>query len=240
VRIVVLLSLCALLPPALAAEDVPEHYKGTWALDINASAANLSNWDGPQADKDRFTRELQGLQQANLTVTSDELIFEQGGRSDPEKIRVASLTADEVVLEDLAGRGRFNFRLLPDGLLIMESSGAPPMVFSRSASVPEAATDTDTSAVVAYLEALAACAPGDYPTALPGAGDIQNSIEGRNGEACRVRTGRVGAIFTCDYSPETIALLTSAQKLAEARNGVFSGSSDSEESRRVTEECRAQ
>ena len=42
----------------------------------------------------------------------------------------------------------------------------------------------------------------------------------------------------CAYSDETIALLTSAKKYQDARNGVFQGSTDSEESRRTNEECK--
>jgi len=43
----------------------------------------------------------------------------------------------------------------------------------------------------------------------------------------------------CDFSAETIELLTSDAKYEEARSGILSGSTDSEESRRMAEECRA-
>jgi len=233
---IVILCSGVLVSTALTAEGVPERYQGVWALDKTASATHLAQWNGPDAAKERFTRELQTMKQPSLTITSDQLVFEQGGRRDAENVRVASLDEHALVLEDLAGRGQFTFRLLDDGILVMESGGQPPMAFSKGGP----ATTTPDSAganLIAYMEALKTCTPGDYPAVLPGFGEIQNTIEGRNGQNCRVRTGRPATMLTCDYSQETIALLTSAQKFEEARNGVFQGSTDSEESERVSEEC---
>ncbi len=245
-RKIVIFWLCALVSPALAADEVPERYKGTWTLDKVASAANLAIWNGPDADKDRFSRELERMKQMSLTVTADQLIFEQGGRIDAEPVGVASVGDDALALEDRAGRGQFTLRLLDDEILLLEFGGQPPMAFSRAASAGTAdasrsrttAASSSSAALIAYMEALKTCTPGDYPAILPGFGEIQNTIEGRTGATCRVRTGRPGTILTCDYSEETIALLTSAQKVEDARNGVFRGSTDSEESRRVNEECR--
>ena len=140
----VILWLCALAPLALEAEEVPEHYKGTWILDKAASASNLATWSGPSDEKKRFADELERMPDPSLTITADQLIFEQNGRKDSENVRVASLTDDALVLEDLAGRGQFTFRVTEDETLVMESGVQPPMVFSRAdkGDGPEAAAES--------------------------------------------------------------------------------------------------
>ncbi len=53
-----------------------------------------------------------------------------------------------------------------------------------------------------------------------------------------MRTQHAQLTLTCDFSQETITLLTSESKVEEARSGNVSGSTDAEESRRMAEECR--
>ena len=43
--------------------------------------------------------------------------------------------------------------------------------------------------------------------------------------------------MSCNYSDAMIALLTSEQKYEDARNGVLQGSTDSQESKLMSEEC---
>ena len=119
-----------------------------------------------------------------LEFQPHQLIFEQGGRSDPEPVRVASMSDDALVLEDRAGRGQFTLRLLDDKILLLEFGGQPPMAFSRAASAGTADASrsrttiagSSSAALIAYMEALKTCTPGDYPAILPGFGEIQNTI----------------------------------------------------------------
>ena len=70
---IVIFWLCALVSPALAADEMPERYKGIWTLDQAASVANLVNWNGPDADKSSFSRELERMSGIRAGLVIDEM-----------------------------------------------------------------------------------------------------------------------------------------------------------------------
>jgi hypothetical protein len=105
----------------------------------------------------------------------------------------------------------------------------------QGAAAPSSATVS--SDPVEYLDSLKSCTPGEFSFSNLGMGEIKSTIVGQEGDHCRVTTESGGYQVVCDYSDETIALLTSEQKYEDARNRVMQGSSNSEESRRMTEEC---
>ena len=91
---------------------------------------------------------------------------------------------------------------------------------------------------IKYLDNLKKCNPFTHSFELPFFGKVKNQIVGKNNGRCHVITiSGIGGKVICNYSDETIALLTSEQKYQEVRNGEFSGSSDSPESARMTTEC---
>ena len=72
---------------------------------------------------------------------------------------------------------------------------------------------------------------------LEGFGTYDNTIVGPSGARCQVEIEHPQIRMSCNYSEAMIALLTSEQKYEDARNGVLRGSTDSEESKLMSEEC---
>jgi len=103
-----------------------------------------------------------------------------------------------------------------------------------------AAGDTTSNHAVAYLDALKNCTPGEFQFSAAGLGESRNTILGRVSDRCQVRIVHSLVSLDCAFSDETIALLTSPQKYDDARTGTLEGSTDSEESDRVSRECKVQ
>jgi hypothetical protein len=131
----------------------------------------------------------------------------------------------------LAAGGELNFR-------IREENDFDLVIWERAGAVATESTVQAPGGAIAYLNSLTACDPGSFRFSYPGFGAFHNTILGPEGDRCRVRTEHSAIQLTCDFSAETIALLTSEAKYEEARTGTVSGSTDSEESRRIAEECR--
>ncbi len=91
---------------------------------------------------------------------------------------------------------------------------------------------------MAFLDNLKQCKPINLSYEMPFFGKIKNQIVGKNNGRCHVITySDIGGEVICNYSDETIAMLTSEEKYQEIRSGEFSGSSDSPEAARMTAEC---
>ena len=90
---------------------------------------------------------------------------------------------------------------------------------------------------IKYLDNLKKCNPFTHSYELPLFGKGKNIIVGRNSERCHViMNSDISGKIICNFSDETIALLTSKKKYQEIREGEFSGGSDAEGAR-MTAEC---
>jgi len=89
-----------------------------------------------------------------------------------------------------------------------------------------------------YLNNLKKCNSFASSYELPFIGKVKNNIVGKNNGRCHVITySDLGGEVICNYSDETIALLTSEKKYQEIKIGEFFGSSNSPEAARMSAEC---
>ena len=146
------------------------------------------------------------------------------------------------------GPRALHLRLVDDGSLRIRTRTAKGwgdddyitrfFVYSKETGEARATAGRGTNRAVAYLDALKACAPGEFHFSYAGLGEFRNTVVGKEGERCRVTIVHSNMSLACSFSDETIALLTSAQKYDNAKEGVLEGSTDSEESARMNKECR--
>lgn len=129
--------------------------------------------------------------------------------------------------------GEMNFR-------IQEENDFDLVFWERSENLPAESIAEAPGTIVDYLDSLVACKPGEFRLNYPGLGSVQNTIMGSEGDRCRVRSQTSQVQMMCNFSVETIALLTSEVKYEEARTGVLSGSTSSDESKRMELECRVE
>ena len=108
------------------------------------------------------------------------------------------------------------------------------MVFRKAG---ESVTDND---MVAYLDALKACTPGEHHFSLPGLGKFDYAIQGPGDSGCQVMIVANGVAMQCEFSAKMVALLTTEEKYEDARNGVLQGSTDSAESELLAQECEVE
>ena len=109
--------------------------------------------------------------------------------------------------------------------------------FKRDGTDSGHASASATADGVAFLDSLKTCTPGTFDISAGGLGTAKNTVIGTDAGRCRVRIEHPQVTVLCNYTDETIALLTSAAKYEDARNGVLQGSTSSQESQRVSEEC---
>ena len=114
------------------------------------------------------------------------------------------------------------------------------MVWRKDDGEAMAGKQAGSNDAVAYLDALKSCTPGQFQFSAPGLGQSRNTVLGRVGDRCQVKIVHSRISVDCAFSDETIALLTSPQKYDDARTGTLAGSTDSEESDRVSRECKVQ
>lgn len=89
-----------------------------------------------------------------------------------------------------------------------------------------------------YLDNLKKCNAFASSYKLPLIGKVKSKIIGKNNGRCHVISySDLGGEVVCNYSDETIALLTSEKKYQEIRNGEFFGSPNSPEAARMSAEC---
>ena len=237
-----LLVIAAASLPSRAA-DIPERFQGTWTIDFDATESMWDAWGEKSGKQNSLKRQLKRMQAENarITFTGDQMILENDdGDRDVDPITVLETHEQFVILSRDNSPGN-HMRLSidsADALVLSAVSGAePPTKLVRREASSDGSSLEQGSDVVAYLDALAECRTGTFPTVMPGVGSIDNIIDGRDAGRCLVRTAMLGREIVCRYSNETIALLTSPDKYEDARNGVIRGSTGSEESRRVGEEC---
>ncbi|PCJ30157.1 MAG: hypothetical protein COA90_10255 [Gammaproteobacteria bacterium] len=110
---------------------------------------------------------------------------------------------------------------------------------------PTGSSSSNTDGLNAYqvsatkhLDNLKKCNPFTSSYKLPFFGKVKSKIIGKKNGRCHVISySDFGGEVVCNYSDETIALLTSEKKYQEIRNGKFSGSSNSPEAARMSAEC---
>ena len=251
-RRMVFLLTAAIGIPALA-DSVPAEFHGTWGVASAATAARIAADPEMTAESKaywakRFTDGPESKIELHIAGDSIELpgfgafsvtrILEES----PGHTSLSSLFRDprsnneiKVVLDfQLEEAGTLNMHLDSGGELDDDDLGR--VIWARRTDVATGSGETSGN-LVHYLDSLKSCEPGEFHFTNTGMGEFRSSIVGRNGDRCRVFTEYAGHRVACSYSDTTIALLTTEQKYDEARNGVLQGSTDSEESKRLTEEC---
>ena len=236
--------------PGTALGQVPDSFLGAWVIDAEGTASRIAS-DPSMApeNKSGWTERWLGSG-AGLEITSNgiSLLGLEGGAINLS-VNLAEDMGDgtllSAVLPDPSGREAMmvsvELRLAAGGelnLRIREENDFDLVVWERADAVVTESAVQASGGAVEYLNHLQACNPGEFRFSVSGFGTFRNTILGREGDRCRVRTEHARIHLTCDFSAETIGLLTSESKFQEARRGIVSGSSDTEESRRVAEECR--
>lgn len=239
-RLAVFLSVALFTLPALA--SVPEPYRGAWTLDRDASMRAIDAAEGsltPQ-QKERLIRGLTvDLKDLVLELTDSTMIYTIPGQSMSLSLTLESAGDDQATFSSKEA-GTVSLHLDSDGLLNLQMSQDDDFdlfYFRRRDPSATAAEAPPANPSVAYLDSLKACIPGAHHLAYPGLGTYTNTITGRVGDRCQVRIKHPQFTLSCNYSDAMIALLTSDAKYQEARDGILSGSTDSEESKLASEEC---
>ena len=92
-----------------------------------------------------------------------------------------------------------------------------------------------------YLDNLKTCTPFtfNYPHPFVPGFTAQNIIKGKLAGNCRVTFVMPGdKKLNCQFTPETVKLLTSEAIYEEARQNRYSGSTSDPASKRMSEECK--
>lgn len=236
--------------PTTAYGQVPASFLGTWVVDATETAITIAADPSMAPENKPGWTERWLASGAELEITDDEIsIRNLGGGSIVLSITHAEDMGDatllSAILPDPSGQGEMKVSIelrLAAGrelnLRIHEENDFDLVVWQRTDAVETESPVPAPGDAIAYLNSLTACDPGDFRFSYPGFGTFHNTIVGPDGDRCRVRTQHSQVQLTCDFSAKTIALLTSEAKYEQARTGIVSGSTDSEESRRLSEECR--
>ena len=260
-RSVIFLAAAMVCGAVSVRAQVPEKYLGTWVLDSEASKKEISE-NLPEQSADSVLQELERVEWA---ISADKMVVTstfkpQAGKSGaPQREEYRFKSKEEgaestvLAIAEYGGQPRENealhLRLMDDGSLrVRHSKGdawdsgdeaARYMVFRKEKGESTGAGRSGNQAV-AYLDSLKACAPGEFSFTYPGRGEYRDIILGKEGPNCQVRIVHSGSSIDCSFTEETVSLLTSAQKYANARKGVLQASTDPEESARINKECRIQ
>ena len=103
-----------------------------------------------------------------------------------------------------------------------------------------AGNEADAGAVK-YLDSLKTCAPFTlkYPHPFVPSFTAQNIIRGEVAGNCLVTFVMPGdKKLNCRFTPETVKLLTSEAKYAEARQNTYTGAASDAASQKMSEECK--
>jgi hypothetical protein len=243
--------------------EVPEKYLGTWVLDVEATnkevaehapARSQAQWLRGVADLLRFEWAIKADTMVNSITTKKRM----GRVGTPERAEFRVGLKEEgpefTILSNVepSGPGRdiqaFHLQLKDDGSLRVRASTARGwadddklmryFVYRKETGEASVGTGHSTKQAVAYLDALKACAPGEFHFSYAGLGEFRNTVVGKEGERCQVKIVHSNMNLECSFSDETITLLTSAHKYENAKKGVLEGSTGSEESARMNKECR--
>ncbi len=246
-RIPVLLVVAGLCIPAFA--EVPERFLGTWVVDKEATARTIADdpnmapenkpgWTkrwlevGAEARITESAISFHGLGERPMTAA---VVLEEDSRdrtllsavmTDPYRKTEMELS----IAMHLGDKGDLNLKIRPDNDFDL-------VIWKRGEVGGADGSDPESGDVIGYLASLQTCEPGEFEFSYPGFGTYHNTIVGQEGDRCRVRIEHPQITMTCDYSEAMISLLTSEEKYEDARTGVLQGSTDSEESRLMSEEC---
>jgi hypothetical protein len=108
-------------------------------------------------------------------------------------------------------------------------------------SSPSFASDDYEAGTLKYMDNLKTCTPSNfsYPHPFVQGFTGQNIIKGRKADNCLVTLVMPGnKKLNCEFTPETIKLLTSEAKYQEVREHRMSGSTSDPISKKMTEECK--
>ncbi len=236
--------------PGSANGQVPESYRGVWVINAAGTASRIASDPSMAPENKPGWTERWLASGAGLDITSDEISLHglEGG-----SISLAVTLAEDIVDGTLVSaifpgpsgqegmRVSVELRLAGGGnlnLRIREENDFDLVVWERADAIAAESGVEPLGGAIDYLNHLSTCEPGEFRFSVAGFGTYSNTILGRDGDRCRVRTQHAQLTLTCDFSQETITLLTSESKVEEARSGNVSGSTDAEESRRMAEECR--
>jgi hypothetical protein len=248
-RVISLTAIAA--APTTAYGQVPASFLGTWVVDAGETASTIAADPSMAPENKPGWTERWLASGAELEITDAEISLRNlEGGSIVLSITLAEDMGDatllSAILPDPSGQEEMKLsielRLAAGGelnLRIREENDFDLVVWERANAVATEDFAQTSGSAIEYLNNLVVCDPGDFRFSYPGFGTFHNTILGPEGDRCRVRTEHAEIQLTCDFSAETIALLTSEAKYGEARTGNVSGSTDSEESRRMAEECRA-
>jgi hypothetical protein len=220
----------------------PENFLGAWSIDHETTMRAVDASDPPLSPelRDRMVKGLQGplngllleIDEKSMSLKTAEgtMAFSLVLEEEEDNRAVFSSTEAGTVTLTLDSEERLNFRTSQDDDFDL-------VYFQRQGSGAGTSTASPQSDSVAFLDSLRSCEPGIFHISYPGFGTSKNSIVGKNGDRCQVSVEHSQINLICNYSDATIALLTTEAKYEDARKGVLSGSTSSEESQRVAEEC---
>lgn len=221
---------------------VPENFLGVWAIDHESTIRAVDASDPPLSPelRDRMMKGLQGpLNGLLLEIDKNSMSFKTAEgtmtfslvlEEEEENRAVFSSSEAGTVTLTLDSEERLNFRTSRDDDFDF-------VYFQQQGSGAGTSTASAQSDSVSFLDSLKNCVPGIFHISYPGFGTSKNTIIGKNGDRCQVRVEHSQISLNCNYTDATIALLTTEAKYEDARKGVLSGSTSSEESQRVAEEC---
>ena len=238
--------------PATAAGQVPVRFLGIWVVDAEATASTIA------ADPDIYPDNKPGWTERWLTsgaeveITEASIAFRhlEGATFDlavsleddaEDRTLLSAVLSDPSRQQEM--KLSVELRLNEGGtmnLRIREENDFDLVVWQRSDDAGPERRAQVVGGAIDYLNSLRSCEPGEFRFSYPGIGTYHHTISGWEGDRCRVRSEHTQFTVMCTFSAETIELLTSEAKYEEARSGILSGSTDSEESRRMAEECRVE
>lgn len=239
-RLLVLLVLAASSSQALHAE-VPERFHGTWALDLEATITAADALDPPMPPdrREQMNREMpQVVASSNMRISQTTLTLLENGADRGSFTLTPQEELDGRAVFGAGKMGTITLQLNEEGLLNLSATSDDDMDIMWWKQLGSEGSEAQLpNSGVAFLDNLRSCSAGVFHISYPGFGSSKNTIIGWQGNHCQVRIEHRQVALTCNYSEATIALLTTEAKYENARKGVLSGSTDSEESQRVAAEC---
>lgn len=246
-RLWLLMAGVLLCAPSFA--TVPDQYLGTWILDEEATTRTIADDPNmPAENKVGWTKRMLAMK-VGMRISEKSISF-HGFETGP-------MTASVVLEEELADSTILSAVILdPDrkeeielsiamhlgdegalNLKIRPGNDFDLLIWKRGEVGGADSSSGEAGDVIGYLDSLKTCTPGEFRFSYPGFGTYNNTIVGRDGDRCQVEIEHPEIRMSCNYSDAMIALLTSEQKYEDASNGVLQGSTDSQESKLMSEEC---
>ena len=247
-RLLVPAAMAVALTSAIFGE-VPERFFGTWVVEGEATARTIAD-DPNMAPENKAGWTKRWIESGVEVQITESLVSFHGLEPRPINISVAleedstDRTLLSAVITDphrkeeieasialrLGEAGDLNVQIRPGNDFDL-------VIWKRTNGLAAESGTRAPGDLIAYLDNLKTCTPGKFQFSYPGFGTYLNTILGQQDNGCQVRIEPPKIKLLCSYSDKTIALLTSSAKYEDARQGVLSGSTDSEESRRVADEC---